>query len=90
MSKTSKPSPIRRMLSTHRPGCSIRRFSDGPMRRCSCGRDQAEQDYRDILEILQNVLDFDISLADVRRVTIQRILSSDTPPHPSHTEREGV
>jgi hypothetical protein len=44
-----KLTPLERMFQHHKPGCTIRIFS-ADVRRCSCGRDEAEKQYRRMLE----------------------------------------
>jgi hypothetical protein len=44
--------PLERMFQFHKRSCSYYRFSDGPKRltQCSCGRNEAEQQYRRLME----------------------------------------
>jgi hypothetical protein len=54
--KPRKPAPhltpLERMFQHHKPGCTVHLYS-ADVRRCSCGRDEAEKQYRRMLELIQ-------------------------------------
>jgi hypothetical protein len=42
--------PLERMFQHHKPGCTIHLYNMQSERRCSCGRDDAEKQFRRMLE----------------------------------------
>jgi hypothetical protein len=50
---TKHLTPLERMFQHHTGSCTMHRYSDGDNRKCSCGRDEAEKQYKRLMEQVQ-------------------------------------